>query len=58
MIGISKVRNGLGFVHEYEGELNADNKPNGHGEATLINKYIGSFIEGTMEGCGRYLSGV
>ena len=47
------MRNGLGFVHEYEGEVNRDNVANGHGEASLTNRYIGSFLAGLMEGYGR-----
>ena len=41
----------------YEGEVNAQGLPHGHGKATFVDgrKYEGEFTDGKMEGTGRFV---
>ena len=53
---IEKYKTKVGTCR-YEGEVNSQGLPHGHGKATFVDgrKYEGEFTDGKMEGTGRFL---
>ena len=53
---INEYKTNVGICR-YEGEMNAQGLPHGHGKATFVDgrKYEGEFTEGKMEGTGRFI---
>ena len=52
---IEKYKTNVGTCR-YEGEVNSQGLPHGHGKATFVDgrKYEGDFTDGKMEGTGRF----